>query len=148
MAQFNISLLAKQGWRLLNDQDSLVSQVFKAKYFSNEHFLNSRLGNSSSYVWKSIWAARGVLDKRLCWRVGTGFNISITDYAWIPEAINFKLATVINTMRDCKVNELIDSNSRIWKREFIKNTFEIVDAERILRIPLAQTPHDDFLTWG
>ncbi|KAK5811150.1 hypothetical protein PVK06_026472 [Gossypium arboreum] len=112
-----------------------------------DHFLESRLDNSGSYVWKSIWAAKATLAKGLCWRVRTGMNISINDDAWIPNAVNFRLSTVINHMRDVKVNELIDSN-RLWKRELIKNTFVEEDAERILRIPLVQTPHDDFLIWG
>ncbi|KAG8474114.1 hypothetical protein CXB51_034154 [Gossypium anomalum] len=51
-------------------------------------------------------------------------------------------------MRDFKVNELIDSNNKLWKRELINNTFIEEDAGRILRIPLARIPHDDFLIWG
>ncbi|MFQ6621298.1 hypothetical protein Gotur_002226, partial [Gossypium turneri] len=36
----------------------------------------------------------------------------------------------------------------LWKRELINNTFTEDDAARILRIPLARTPHEDFLIWG
>ncbi|XP_052490847.1 uncharacterized mitochondrial protein AtMg00310-like [Gossypium raimondii] len=86
MAQFNVALLAKQGWRIMNNQNALVTKVFKAKYFSDDNFLNSRLGNSSSYVWKSIWAAKDLLKKGHCWRVGTGTNICISD-AWIPDSL-------------------------------------------------------------
>ncbi|KAA3453822.1 Ribonuclease H-like superfamily protein [Gossypium australe] len=119
-----------------------------AKYFLNDQFLNSRLGNSSSYTWKSIWAVKDVLTKGLCWRVGTGINISINDDAWVPDAINFRLSSVVNSMRDLKVNALIDNTERIWKMELIKNTFSEEDAGKILRIPLARAPHDDFLVWG
>ncbi|XP_016707787.1 uncharacterized mitochondrial protein AtMg00310-like [Gossypium hirsutum] len=145
MAQFNISLLAKQGWRIINNQDALVMQVLKAKYFPNDHFLNARLGNSGSYVWKSIWAAKALLAKGLCWRVGTSSNILINEDAWVPEAVNFRLSTVNNSMRNLKVNELIDCNTRLWKRELINNTFTEEDAARILKILLARTPHEDFL---
>lgn len=48
---FNVSLLAKQGWRLLHDSHSLLFRVFKAKYFSNSDYLRSTLGNHPSYVW-------------------------------------------------------------------------------------------------
>ncbi|XP_052486336.1 uncharacterized protein LOC128041067 [Gossypium raimondii] len=146
MAQFNVALLAKQGWRIINNQNALVTQVFKAKYFSDDNFLNSSLGNSCSYVWKSIWAAKDLLTKGHCWRVGTSTNISIND-AWIPDSVNFRLSSEINSMRDVKVDELIDNKNRSWKKELITSTFLEDDAARILRIPLAQTPHEDFLIW-
>ncbi|KAA3477127.1 RNA-directed DNA polymerase [Gossypium australe] len=98
MSQFNISLLVKQGWRIINNKDSLVTQVLKAKYFPNNQFLNSSLGNSSSYTWKSIWAAKDVLSKGLFWRVGTGTNISINSDAWIPDTINFMLSSEVDSM--------------------------------------------------
>ncbi|KAA3481069.1 reverse transcriptase [Gossypium australe] len=140
--------IAKQGWRIINNQNSLVTQVFKAKYFSNDQFLNSRLGNSSSYIWKSIWVAKGILVKGLCWQIGTSINISINDDAWILDVVNFRLSSVANSLRDFNVNEFIDGNERIWKRELINNTFSEEDSGKILRIPLTQATHDDFLVWG
>ncbi|KAA3488883.1 reverse transcriptase [Gossypium australe] len=62
-------LLSQGGWKLLNCPDSLVAQVFKGKYFPENNFLDTRLGNSCSYVWRSIWATRNVLRKGLLWRV-------------------------------------------------------------------------------
>ena len=50
LKQFNLALLAKQGWRLQMGQNSLVYQVFKAKYFSNCDFVNASLGKKPSYV--------------------------------------------------------------------------------------------------
>ncbi|KAA3454404.1 reverse transcriptase [Gossypium australe] len=43
------------------------SEVFKAKYFLDCHFLDSRLGNSSSCVWRSIWATKATLEKDVIW---------------------------------------------------------------------------------
>ncbi|KAA3470487.1 reverse transcriptase [Gossypium australe] len=65
MAQFNIVMLAKQGWRLLENPNSLVAQVFKAKYFPKSNFLNSQLGNRNSYVWRSTWVTRGSNDNKV-----------------------------------------------------------------------------------
>ncbi|KAK5785352.1 hypothetical protein PVK06_039926 [Gossypium arboreum] len=59
---------------------------------------------------------------------------------------NFRLSTEINAMRDLKVSNLNDSNNRIWNNELIRNTFPVEDAAKILRIPLALAPHNNFLT--
>ncbi|MBA0576707.1 hypothetical protein Golob_024818, partial [Gossypium lobatum] len=99
-----------------------------------------------SYVWKSIWAAKVILAKGLCLRVGTGTNISINDDAGIPDAVNFRLSIATNSMRDFKVNELIDSNNRLWKRELINSTFTEEDASsnENLRAYVLQTIYRKF----
>lgn len=43
-------MLGKQGWRLCTNTDSLVSRVFKARYFADENFLTAKLGTNPSYV--------------------------------------------------------------------------------------------------
>ncbi|MBA0814712.1 hypothetical protein Gohar_020522, partial [Gossypium harknessii] len=77
LAKFNLALLAKQGCRLINNPNSLLTQVFKAKYYLQCDFLEARLRNLPSYTWQSIWAARGLLEKGICWRVGKGDKFSI-----------------------------------------------------------------------
>ncbi|KAA3479876.1 RNA-directed DNA polymerase reverse transcriptase family protein [Gossypium australe] len=72
LAKFNLSLFAKQGWRLINFPNSLLARTLKAKCYSDLDFLSARFGNIPPYTWKSIWVAKGILKKRLCWRVKTG----------------------------------------------------------------------------
>ncbi|KAH1081019.1 hypothetical protein J1N35_020780 [Gossypium stocksii] len=73
----------RKGWRLITYPNSLLASVLKAKYYPSIDFLNARLGNLPSLTWKSIWSARGVLEKGLCWRIGKGDHISIWADFWI-----------------------------------------------------------------
>ncbi|KAA3488218.1 reverse transcriptase [Gossypium australe] len=143
LAKFNVALLAKQGWRILTNPNSLVAQVLKAKYFPNENFLNSRLGNNCSFTWKSIWAAKGVLID-----VGRGSEISALNDSWIPDFKNARLSSYVNNLCDFKVAELIDESSKKWKEELIGSTFPEDVAAKILRIPLAKKADDDILAWS
>ncbi|KAG8481351.1 hypothetical protein CXB51_026276 [Gossypium anomalum] len=45
------------------------------------------------------------------------------------------------------VTELIDGNTRIWREDLIRTTFEPDDADRILCIPLANEAHPDMTFW-
>ena len=51
---FNLAMLAKQGWRLLQHPNSLVAKVYKARYFPFNDVLNSKKGSNPSYAWRSI----------------------------------------------------------------------------------------------
>jgi hypothetical protein len=80
---FNKALLAKQGWRLWKEPDSLVSKIMKAKYYPNGSFLESHLGNKPSFAWRSIWGAKELLEDGLSWRIGNGESTKIWGDKWV-----------------------------------------------------------------
>jgi hypothetical protein len=65
---FNMALLAKQCWRLLQNPQSLFYRVFKAWYFPNCSIMEATLGNNPSFLWRSILSGREVILKGLSWR--------------------------------------------------------------------------------
>lgn len=69
---FNLVILAKQGWRLLKNHNTLFYQVFKAKYFDNSTFLKAQLGKRPSFVWWSFMAAKLVISEGVRWSIGNG----------------------------------------------------------------------------
>jgi hypothetical protein len=52
---FNKALLAKQGWRLLQNPDSLTAKIFQAKYYSNSSF------------WRPFWGTARLLLGGVCY---------------------------------------------------------------------------------
>lgn len=50
LKSFNRVLLAKQGRRMIQNPKSLVAQIYMDMYFKNKHFLEVKLGNSSSQI--------------------------------------------------------------------------------------------------
>ena len=74
---FYLALLAKQGWQILTNPNSLAAWVDKAKYFPYDDILNSRIGSNPSYAWRSIHNSLRVLNEGTRWRVGNGKRIHI-----------------------------------------------------------------------
>ena len=87
----NLALLAKQGWRMLENPNALVHRVYKAKYFANESFLNAQVGRRPSYVWRSIMAAKDIIMKGSQWCIGNGQKVHIWEDRWIPNLDSFKV---------------------------------------------------------
>ena len=65
LKEFNLALLAKQGWQLQHRHDTLVYRMLKAKYFSHREFSQASLGNNPSYTWRSIMAAQTIMKQGL-----------------------------------------------------------------------------------
>jgi hypothetical protein len=69
---FNLALLARQAWRLLQEPDSLSARVLKAVYYPEGDILSARLGGHPSQVWRSILEGRDALCIGLIRRIGDG----------------------------------------------------------------------------
>lgn len=77
LSMFNMTLLAKQGWRIVNNENSLLHRVFKAKYFPNYSLFEANLGSNHSFTWLGIWEARCWLEKECLWRIENEKNVRV-----------------------------------------------------------------------
>lgn len=55
---FNLAMLAKQLWILLQNTGSLTHRILKAKYFPRKDIMEAGLGYKPSYLWRSLSAAK------------------------------------------------------------------------------------------
>ncbi|XP_030950126.1 uncharacterized protein LOC115974041 [Quercus lobata] len=69
---FNFAMLAKQGWRLLENPNSLVARIYRAKYYPHGDVLKAGLGSSPSFSWRSIRQGLEVVRKGTRWTVEDG----------------------------------------------------------------------------
>lgn len=60
---FNMAMLAKQGWWLVIQPQSLCAQVLRAEYFPNGDVLNATPKRNMSYTWRSILSGLQLLKK-------------------------------------------------------------------------------------
>jgi hypothetical protein len=148
LRMFNQALLAKQGWRLLNQPSSLFCRVFKAKYFPRCSFLEARVGYRPSYAWKSIALARSVLQLGMRWHIGDGQQVCINKDPWLPISspfLSFSAQTVLD--KDERVSVLINKNTHTWNVEAVHALFSAWEVAAICSIPLPPRPRADRLFW-
>ena len=90
---FNIAMLGKQAWRLVMDPTSLVSRIYKARYYHSTSFLEARYGSNPSYIWRSILAAQHIIRDGIRVRIGDGTATEIWHSAWLPAQDNGYVTT-------------------------------------------------------
>lgn len=47
---FNMALLAKQGWIIIQNSKSMVTKIFKEKYFRSTSLLEAKLGHKPFFI--------------------------------------------------------------------------------------------------
>ncbi|KAL4629020.1 hypothetical protein ACB092_05G279000 [Castanea dentata] len=129
---FNLTMLAKQGWRLMQEKESLFYKCFSARYFPRSHFLDAVESPNCSYVWTSIMAALPILKVGCYWRVGDGSTIKIQSNKWLPNyPTNRVLHSANAEVEDWLVSNLIDQQLHWRRRDLITTIFHREDVDAI-----------------
>ena len=123
MKIFNQAMLAKQGWRLITEPDSLCAKVLKGRYYPKCSFLESGPTRSCSFTWRSLMFGKRLLERGILWRVGNGKEIRIMKDRWIPDMPCTPLHPMVQIPDELKVNALIDESTRQWNEELIRICF-------------------------
>ena len=146
---FNLAMLAKQGWRLLENPNSLVARMYKAKYYPYGDVLKAGLGSSPSFTWRSLMQGLEVMKKGTRWRVGNGKLIHIWEDKWLPNPTTYKVISppLQNFDNFPMVSTLIDFDSRRWKVDLVKSLFLPFEARVILNIPISYNIPNNKIIW-
>ncbi|CAL1413585.1 unnamed protein product [Linum trigynum] len=147
---FNQALLAKIGWRIISEPNSLLAQVYRGKYFPNGHFLTAKARSRPSWGWQSILFGRQLLEMGLRWQVGNGRSASMLHSTWVPE-FQFQPICynpqVLPAGGDPLVAELICQGEGRWCDQKLLQWFDPVTCRLIKAIPLPRDNVEDKLIW-
>ncbi|CAL1404855.1 unnamed protein product [Linum trigynum] len=142
---FNLALLAKQAWRLMNNTDTLWSRLIKGLYFPRGNFLSAKKGSKPSWIWASLWESKKVIDLGAIKVIGSGDDTWIDQDPWVP----FLPRACIQSgpQNHARVSTWIDPESRKWKDEFIQGHVSPSERDAILRVPIGEEEAKDFWAW-
>ncbi|RHN71289.1 putative reverse transcriptase zinc-binding domain-containing protein [Medicago truncatula] len=148
LSAFNLAMLGKQGWKFLTEPHSLVSRIFKARYFPSKSYLDATVGHNPSFVWRSILRARFIVRGGARWTIGSGANIPILDASWLShgDCIDGNI-TGSHYVQDFKVQSLLFDHRKGWNVPLIRQVFSDDVADRILNMPLFEQVQHDRLIW-
>lgn len=108
---FNQALLAKPGWLLLKNPNSLLARVLNGKYYPHSDFLHAEKGINPSWDWQSLLHGREILEFGVRHKFGNGRNTRITSVKWIPTnpPIAGPMASIsINGQEVTNISSLLD----------------------------------------
>ncbi|XP_074346913.1 uncharacterized protein LOC141685724 [Apium graveolens] len=145
---FNIAMLGKQGWRFITNPNSLVSRIYKARYFAECNFLEARIGNNPSFIWRSIWEAKHVISAGMRWKIGSGNSVNIVGQPWLLDDGNPFITSNVQGLENYKVSALMAMDSRGWDEEILRDMFNVRDQQCIKQIQLVASNNEDVVYWG
>jgi ribonuclease HI len=143
---FNQSMLAKQGWRLISNPDSLCGRVLKGKYFHNTDFMAAKKKRNASHIWNAILYGREALQKGLIKRVGDGSSIRVWDDPWIPGNPNMKPLYRDPEAEVTMVSEFINEEQGCWDKKKLEENIIGPDVATVTAIPIGRFT-EDYWAW-
>jgi hypothetical protein len=141
---FNLALLARQGWRILQNPSTLSARILKAIYFPECDFMNAELGSRPSQIWRAIMEGREVLATGLIHRIGTGESTHAWDDNWIPRDGAMRPFACLTRRPPRRVSDFIDHMAGQWDMEKLDMHFLPMDVNIIRNIPITTRNQADF----
>ncbi|KAG4958533.1 hypothetical protein JHK82_035228 [Glycine max] len=113
MKKFNKSLLAKQMWRLITNEESLATQVLRARYFPWGSPLDAQKAHRPSYTWSNIFSSKDLIDNGVVWRIDEAFSIKTSYFqATHPSGPHIPSSSLISG----------DYWKKFWKIKLVPNS--------------------------
>lgn len=148
LKDFNIALVAKQSWRILQNPNSLLSRVYKSKYFQKTGLLQEKPKSNASHAWKSILKGNELLKSGIKWIIGGGEQTYMWLDSWLPTNLPRPPKGLTNCVdMKTKVNEFINPETKWWDIDKLNSFVDLNDVEIIKTIRPSITGASDSTIW-
>ncbi|KAK8495567.1 hypothetical protein V6N12_073342 [Hibiscus sabdariffa] len=141
LRSFNIAVLGKLIWCFFTELSTLVSWVFRAKYFPTAHLFDAKLRDKASYTWKD-------LKPGFFWNLGRASRVRMFADNWGgSQAIRFQGVYQDRLDPPMLCSEFMLSDSSAWDPGAFLAVLQPVDA-RVTLFVLISDSYPDRLIWG
>lgn len=140
--QAKAAFIAKLGWRLLAEPNSLWSRVLRAKYCDSICDLDMfKEKQNASHTWRGIMSSVDVVRKGVNMAMGNGQNFFFWHHRWVIDKPLLEVAVTEPPpqLQDATVREMWDRNTR-WKWEVFAN---FIPKEELGKIDAHELVEDD-----
>ena len=140
MHDFNLSLVAKLGWKLLSSSNCLWVNQLLSKYVKYGDFLSSPTPSTASWLWKGIQKIRPIIQEGACLRVSRFSSGPIWTSNWVPTIPHFRPMPKFPLNRNLpslQIRDLIDPIQNCWKASSVNALFDSLSAHEILKIRIS-----------
>uniref|UniRef100_A0A803QFA4 RNase H type-1 domain-containing protein n=1 Tax=Cannabis sativa TaxID=3483 RepID=A0A803QFA4_CANSA len=128
----------KQGWRLLTNTNSLVSRIFKARYYPNGSYLSAPIGNNPSFIWHSIFEAQNVVKMGARWMIGIDSKVVVKGELWLSLEENPFITSTHPALNSVVFGNLMEIGSGRWDMELLHDLCNNKDVAAIVAVPILQ----------
>lgn len=142
--EFNLALLGKQLWGLMQFPDSLLARVLRGKYFRCSLPLRLNKTNNSSYGWTSIMAENPLVTLGIRQKVHSRHDIRIWEVLWIPTIPArpaMSIAPVVHSVMP--ISKLLIGSPKRWNSELLENYVNLEDIPLIQSLAINQGHQQD-----
>ncbi|CAL1390513.1 unnamed protein product [Linum trigynum] len=123
LRQANLAMLAKGGWRILKEKDSLWTKVMREKYGRGQEDLNIiRPIQGSSFTWNSFSRAANLLRKGCAWNIKKGKHTKFWLDVWILQVplIDVAVSTIPSDIEGAVVADFVTQEGT-WRTELFSD---------------------------
>ena len=147
--EFNLALLAKQLWRLVQFPDSLVARVLRGRYYRMSSPLRVISASSPSYVWSSISVVRKLLLTGIRQKIHSGYEVKVWEDPWIPTTPARPALPIAPVMHpNMRVSDFINPVTKEWDVGLLENYVNPEDIPLIRSLATSSAHRHDTFCWN